>query len=191
VCRLPAGLTAELSVGMFTLDDEELQRAGLVGVLAHQCIAELAGTADRPTPRAITAVVDRSLSVFRPIEARAHRQNLAGAIGAYFWHLMLPTSWSFLGSEVHVGGGRVDLLWRHGSSVLVDEVKTGSARQMRLARTSTQIDQYLSTGSEVWGEQFLGVRLLCLSDPGQSLFIHPNAANQPLHTTLYVSARRS
>lgn len=176
---------------MFPIDDEELQRAGLVGALAHRCIAELAGAVSRPTTRHITTIVDQSLSAFSPIEARAHRQNLAGVVGGYFWHFELPPGWTFWGSEVHVGVGRLDLLWRRGRLVLIDEVKTGSARQMRLARTSTQLDQYVTTGSAVWGEQFIGVRLLCVVDPRQSLFIHPHAAHQPLHDTPYVSPRRS
>jgi hypothetical protein len=183
--------TVEPSALVFTLDDEELQRAGQVGVLAHHCIAMLASKADHPTHRTITAVVDQALSSFRPIEARAHRQNLSGAIGAYFWHLALPTHWTFRGNEVDVGGSRVDLLWQHNGEVLVDEIKTGSARQMRLTSTSTQIQQYLTTGRAVWGGDFRGIRLLCLSDPDQSLFIDPHATQQPLRTTPYVSTRRT
>jgi hypothetical protein len=165
---------------MFTQFDEELARSAQVGVLVHQAIGELAAQTRRPSPILLMAAADRSLSQFGRNEARAHRQRVAGAVGAYFWHLLPPDRFTFLGAELRLGPGRTDLVWGGEGEVLVDEVKTGAAQLLTSPGTLEQVHGYLACGISVWGGSFLGVRLLSTTDPRRSLLVRPNGDREPL-----------
>jgi hypothetical protein len=172
---------------VFTDPDEELARSRTIGVLAHQAIAQVAAVTLAPTARVLQEAADAALRGFRPIEARAHRQNIAAICGSYFWHLAPPRGWAFAGTELHVGVGRVDLVWRDPlDSLLVDELKTGSPRQLGLPDVRLQADRYRQQARRLWPTRFVGLRLLSTSEPRRSLFIQPAGGVSPLHTTPYV-----
>lgn len=164
---------------MFSGIEEEMARSTEVGVLVHRVIGDLAACTRYPSPDVIMAAADRCLSHFRPIEVRAHRQTIAGAVGSYFWHLLPPARFQFLGAELHLGTGRTDLLWGDQSgAVVVDELKTGHVRALSSAATAQQVHKYLAGGSALWGAAFLGVRLLSTASPRQSLMVHPDGHRQ-------------
>ncbi|RYP86864.1 hypothetical protein EKO23_07780 [Nocardioides guangzhouensis] len=166
--------------------DEGLARAGDVGSRAHHAIATLAARGTRPTYQEQVAVVASLLAGFRPIEARAHRQNLLAAVGSYFAHLALPDGWQFHGSEGRLGTGRVDLIWCDPDGrILLDEIKTGNPRTLLIQRTRAQVHGYLAAASEIWSTQFLGVRLLSTLDPATSQFIKPSLEVTALAVTPY------
>lgn len=166
---------------MFPQHDEELARSTQVGMLVHRIVAELVTQTRAPSPKMITQAVDSCLSRFRPIEARAHRQNVAGAVGCYFRHLLPPAQFRFYGAELHLGPGRVDLVWADPAGrILVDEIKTGQPGSLRTTRTRDQVGAYRDCGLQVWGEAFLGVRLLCTGSPHSSRFIHADGHAVPL-----------
>jgi len=169
--------------------DEELARSREVGGLTHRVLATLAQHTQRPSPDEIKRAISAAMPGYAPIEARAHRQNIASGVFAYFRFLLPPTPWSFLGAEVALGPGRVDLMWQEaGGQVLLDEIKTGSSRQLALTRTLDQITSYLDCARSEFGDSLVGLRLLSTTDPRRSLFIHPGGEHQPLFATPYGKA---
>jgi hypothetical protein len=173
-------------------DDEELARSTDVGRLAHTAIAELAATARQPTFADLIASANAALSMFAPIEARAHRQNVVGLAGSYFWHLQPPADWRFAGRELQLGSGRVDLLWADPAGrLLVDEIKAGCPRAVRLAATHAQARRYAQIAHAVWGERFVGVRLLALRAPQDCLLFTADGHPRPLHHTPYLRKKAS
>ncbi len=172
-------------------DDEELARSSQVGVAVHATIGTLAATTRTPTTEQLQAAANRALGAFAPIEVRAHKQNTAALSGCYFWHLLPPDTFAFAGAELDLGAGRVDLVWRDGDDrLLVDEIKAGSARELGLARTATQIARYLDCATRLWADQFLGIRLLCLADPHRSVLVRPDGTRTPLSQSDYVTRRK-
>lgn len=169
---------------MFT-DDETLARPREVGTLIHRAIADLARTSLEPDGAAILRAADRSRVMFDKVEARAHRQNIAGGVLSYFRHLLPPPGWQFAGHEVHLGLGRVDLVWNHDDGrVLVDEVKT--ARFLRRTAITSQVRIYLDCARTTWPDRFIGLRLVSTADHRASLFFPPSGEAVSLHNTHYV-----
>jgi hypothetical protein len=166
--------------------DEELARSREIGTLTHQVIASLLPVTSSPTPEQITAAVNAALPGYAPIEARAHRQNIAGAVGSYFWRLLPPPQWLFHGAEVHLGLGRVDLLWvDFDERILLDEIKTGHPRDLQLSSTREQITSYGDCARLRWADRYVGIRVLSTRDPRKSQLVTPNGHWKPLFTTNY------
>lgn len=192
VCVEPSGrLRAAIAAGrcryMFTENDVELARASMVGSLIHEAIGLLAAETLRPTVAQILGAANASVDQFPQIEGRAHRQNIAAGTASYFSRLLPPPSWIFHGTEVHLGHGRLDLLWTDFEDrILIDEVKTGHSRALHLRGTRQQVDGYRACAVDTWGDQFLGVRLLSTADPYASLFINPDGSTCQLFATSFV-----
>lgn len=172
-------------------DDEELARSSQVGVAVHAAIGALAAHTRSPTVAELQRAAHRALGSFAPIEARAHKQNVASLAGSYYWHLLPPATWLFAGSELDVGAGRVDLLWRDDADrLLIDEIKAGSPRELGLARTRAQTGRYLDCATQLWPDQFIGIRLLSLADPHRSVLVRPDGNRVPLHETHYINRKK-
>jgi hypothetical protein len=171
-------------------DDEELARSSQIGVAVHAAIGSLAAVTRCPTTTQLQAAANRALGDFAPIEARAHKQNVASLVGSYFWHLLPPAEFLFAGTELDLGAGRVDLLWRDSDDrLLIDEIKAGSPRELSLARTTAQVTRYLDCATRLWPDQCIGVRLLSLADPHRSVLVRPNGSQAPLPRTAYVTTK--
>ncbi|GAA1243218.1 PD-(D/E)XK nuclease family protein [Oryzihumus leptocrescens] len=173
---------------MDILDDETLARHRDMGATCHRIIATLAARTREPDIRTILDAVDQALPHLHPHEARAHRQNLAGAVKTYFTRLLPPPQWRFHGAELHLGRGRIDLLWRapHGA-LLIDELKTGHAGLFASSANLTQARRYLHDGRGRYGRYLSGLRLLSLSHPAQSVFLpDPYAEPTPLAATAHL-----
>lgn len=170
--------------------DETMARSMTVGTLTHSAIARVAAVTLEPTQDLISKEANRGLAGFRPIEKRAHRQNIAGAISAYFWHLLPPANWLFMGSELHLGLGRIDLLWHHSDGWwLVDELKVGHGTELRNNETVAQVQKYSTSGIAMWGADFAGVRILATGDPSRSVFVGPGQQWMALSYTPFVRTR--
>ena len=186
---LTSAVGAEPSPRMFH-DDEELARSNQIGVAVHATIGSLAAHTRSPTVGELQKAADRALGAFAPIEARAHKQNVASLSGGYFWHLLPPARWLFAGTELDIGAGRVDLFWRDSADrLLIDEIKAGSARELGLTRTAAQITRYLDCAAQRWPDQFIGIRLLSLADPHRSVLVRPDGSRTPLHRTDYLQRK--
>lgn len=173
-----------------TQQEETMARSMTVGTLTHQAIARIAAMTLQPSQDLITKEANAELTAFRPIEMRAHRQNIAGAVSAYFWHLLPPPHWLFMGSEVHLGLGRIDLLWLHSDGWwLVDEVKVGHGTGLGTRETTEQVDKYSAAGTDMWGNDFAGVRVLTTGDPSRSIFAAPDQPWMALSSTPFVRTR--
>lgn len=168
---------------MFDLDEERARPTAL-GTIAHAAIAKLAAHTRSPSLAQVQALVDEALSEFAAIEARAHRQNIRGVVHRYFSRCLPPARFIFGGAHYDLGVGRPDLIWFDvDGCVLADEVKTGSPQSLLLATTTEQVERYRAACCEVWGDRFVGIRLLCPADPAASLFIHPSGLRTPLSAT--------
>ena len=86
--------------------DEELARPAEVGRHTHQVIALLAQRHTNVSLEDIHESVTAALRAYRPIEARAHRQNLTSGVFCFFRFLLPPAEWRFVGAEVSLGPGR-------------------------------------------------------------------------------------
>lgn len=167
--------------------DETMARAPQVGALIHEAIGLLAAESMNPSPARILRVADACVDRFPQIEGRAHRQNIAAGAAAYFAHLLPPASWLFHGTELHLGHGRLDLVWTNArDEILIDEAKTGHSRTLHLQRTRDQVETYRACAVDTWGSAFLGVRLLSTSDPYASVFIAADGSELPLFATSFV-----
>ncbi len=166
--------------------DEELARSADLGAMAHLAIATIARDGAGPTLEAQAKAVDRLLIGVRPVEKRAHRQNLRAAVMSYFSHLALPAHWQFVAAESRLGRGRVDLLWRHTDGrVLIDEVKVGHHRHLAASSVRSQVLEYVASGRDLWGPRFLGCRLLSTHNPASSTFTDTALHTVPLSSTSY------
>jgi hypothetical protein len=163
-------------------DDEELARTDMVGRIIHDTNASFAARGRAvPTPTELVAAATGGLAGIGLNEARAHRQNIAGAVAVYFRRLLPPAGWRFRGSEMHLGDGRVDLVWAGpGRRILLDEIKTGHPRQLETSRTREQIRGYLATARGIWPDRLHGLRLLSTTEPSRSVFIDSDGFIHPL-----------
>jgi hypothetical protein len=172
--------------GVFDLD-EELARPTDEGRIAHAVIAKLAAETRRPSLARVQTLVDEQLGQFAPIEARAHRQNIRGVVHRYFSRCLPPSRFIFGGANFDLGVGRPDCLWFDIEQfVLTDEVKTGSPRNLALAKTREQVERYRVACLETFDERFLGIRLLCPAEPSESLLITPDGTTKRLADTPYL-----
>jgi hypothetical protein len=183
--RLPPTDGPEQILGMFDID-EELARPTDEGSIAHAVIATLAGNGRNPTFAEISGQVNKALGRFAAIEGRAHRQNILGIVHRYFSQCLPPARFLFGGAEFDLGVGRADIIWFDvDDSVLADEVKTGSPRNLRLTSTAEQVERYRVACVAAWAERFVGLRLICASEPSASVFILPDGGSMPLSSTLF------
>jgi len=165
--------------------DEELACPTDEGSIAHAVIATLAASGRNPTLTQISGQVNKAMRRFAPIEGRAHRQNILGIVHRYFSQCLPPARFFFGGAEFDLGVGRADLIWFDiDGSVLADEVKTGSPRNLRLTTTTDQVERYRVACVATWGVRFVGLRLLCASEPSASVFVLPDGSSVPLSSTL-------
>ena len=170
-------------------DNETLARHRQMGTVCHRVVTTLVARTRTPDVPTILRAVNQALPHLQPNEGRAHKQNVAGAVRTYFTRLLPPTSWDFHGAEVHLGRGRIDLLWQGPTGrLLIDELKTGHADLFFSSSNLTQARGYLHTGRALYGPRLAGLRLLSLSHPGQSLLMpDPYTVPIPLSHTDYVN----
>jgi hypothetical protein len=153
-------------------DTETMARHRDVGAACHRIIANLAQRSHNPSLEQIKQEVRRHLRHLAENEGRAHRQNLTGLTDTYFRELAPGQQWRFHGSEVHLGNGRVDLLWKAADGrLMVDELKTGHWTFFGTREHHEQARRYLHDTRDLFGPHVVGLRLLCLTRPRNSLYL--------------------
>lgn len=172
---------------MSNTNDEELARSREIGTIAHSVIGRLAAVSLAPELDQVRSAINRELSQFASMEAKAHRQNLRGLVHSYFWHSLPPAAFMLSAAEQRLETGRVDLVWFDiDDQILVDELKAGHPRALQLATTREQVRRYTTELVDTWGDRFLGVRLVSLAEPSASLFVGPGCPPVSLAETEYV-----
>lgn len=168
----------------------------LVGDRAHRTIGHVLAGAPLPESRAAFAmrVLDATREVIdaHPAATDRKRALLIGTstyASAYLRRFKPNPPWLFVGSEVTVATGRVDLVFQNEQTAefIVDEIKAGASRAGQTTARE-QVLRYIAGGVEAWGSFFIGVRLLWLASPHSSQFYGPKSRNgRPLNQTPYYS----
>lgn len=186
--RLRQSSRAGPSVVVFVRDEDwDGSNHARLGRMTHDAIGRVLGRTRTPDHQLLLDVVKEVVGPSPPLRGAGIRQQVVGLVAQYFWHLLPPEPWRFVGSEYAIGRGRLDLLHRDaGGAVLLDEVKAGHVRQLGVERTREQIDRYVDCAVALWRDRFVGVRILSLSDPDRSVFVDPERALTPLYDTPYV-----
>lgn len=85
-----------------------------------------------------------------------------------------PQGWDLVGYEEQVGRARADLVWAGSDPwrVLIDEIKTGVA-DADDPRLLGQIARLLAGGARLWGDAFVGVRVIPLASPRRAWLTAP------------------
>lgn len=145
--------------------EEGSLRRDVVGQRVHRAI-EIALETGKKDRRSLDRVVRRfGGGDGRAARLMSPRQLVVTLAGVYLSRLALLDPWAVFGSEVSIGACRFDVVWRHNSgSVLVDEIKTGSAT-IEMPEVRSQLERYRLAGVAEWGELFAGVRLCPLRSP--------------------------
>ena len=154
-----------------------------VGELAHALIAGLLADGERaPEAARISAAAARLPGLADVGSYRlAVRQRVLTSAAVYFRLFAPPAEWVFEGSELRGPRAQFDLVWRSAEGVIVDELKTGrSATRREIAAVREQAARETLAGSMVFGEAFLGVRLVSLGAPRTSFFTHRDGRCVPL-----------
>lgn len=142
-----------------------------VGRRVHRVIAHLAVAGDAATPDEILDVV-REMWRRDPVGgsvASSARLRCSTAASVYL-HRFMPQGWELVGHEVALDGAVADLVWRSAGAVLVDEVKTGEAN-LDQPKVADQVRRLAGGGAAMWGERFVGVRLVPLGAPRRSTVV--------------------
>lgn len=157
-----------------------------VGRLVHACCAAHADLRHLPAHEVAASVIEwvnenarQTQSLGNLMKARA---AIASNANVYLTQYAPDADAQFLGAEVPVEGGRIDLAWFVPDlGIVVDELKT--VRQVHLHADNPGVSQchrYVDAGVKEWGDLFAGVRYLPLAHPKQALFIDATGAERAL-----------
>lgn len=108
----------------------------------------------------------------------AHRarvgMRVTTAAGSYLARYRPGPDVAFVGTEVPVKGGRIDIAWRHPHlGTFFDEIKTSRHPQAVLAGDDLeQVSRYVRSGVVLHGSRFAGVRYIPLLNPSGAQFVH-------------------
>jgi hypothetical protein len=154
------------------------------GQLAHRVIADLldAGIRD-PDPRTIAEFAARRLRAdLAPVYRQATLARATTAAGVYFYFFVPGPQWTYGGSEVDVGTGHADLVFRHvDGRVRFDETKTGRlVDPVEIADAVEQAARYAVGGRATFGEAFTGIRVLALGAPHNGFRVDHDGHQRPL-----------
>lgn len=169
----------------FRIDASEDSPAA-IGATAHAVIAILAPIADQFTTRGLTEVV---LGLARGMCAPGykHRRNstlVAGFANEYLRGPARPRApWVFANAEQRLATGVVDLVWRHTGTgvVFFDEIKTTRVGRRSLPNTwREKATDYASAGAELFGDLFVGVRIVPLGSMNVASLVTPDGTVRAL-----------
>lgn len=151
----------------------------VIGRFAHQVIADLlAAGHTTPDPKTITkAVMAQPLETIESARPHAAAQQLCVSAALYFRLFATDPDWHYAGHEVPAGGVRFDLVFKNGSRVRTDQIKTGRM-EMRLEVDSLeeQVARELRAGKKKWGTSYVGLRAVVLGAPRKSFLLDRDGA---------------
>jgi hypothetical protein len=152
-----------------------------IGLRAQEVIASLAG---RPGTDVITsaAVLGEAAAVLklRPLSADRRRgAQLVGSLARAYVRGFRPSpEWELVGSEIELGSGRVDLLWRHRRArrLLIDELKAERGRDVGPdPEDLDQVERYHRDAILAFPRHEVTVRLIILGPPTRChVFVRPD-----------------
>jgi hypothetical protein len=161
--------------------------AGRVGQVTHRLVCDLAPLARSLDPWELG---ERALRGARSLvrdgqvlRAPAARARAAGLALSYLRDFVPGGDWMLLGTEYVLPSSRVDLAWEHPvHGVLLDEIKSFRGRGLGglTAADLTQAEKHASGGDTVFGDRFLGVRILTLGGLHTAIAVLPTAGTVPL-----------
>lgn len=158
-----------------------------LGMIAHRSIGEIAVEAQALSLPERIVLVRSHVAGSMVNERNLGRKDKAtvrviGLVSSYLRWYLPPIGVAFVGAEVVLGGGRVDLAWEHPiSGVFFDELKTWRHHQATLdAETYAQVHRYLDAGLALHGERFAGVRLLTLGSTTGCVAVTSRGSVEPL-----------
>lgn len=166
--------------------------AQLAGTLVHKGIPQLLAEGYRNTAVDDSSFRDRLWALARDLVSESgipgsHRRRVHSEVGtaiASYWMRWLPGSrCEFVGSEVVFElGSRIDLVWRHEEiGVFFDEIKLSRAPISLISLSAIeQSRRYSRIGQQMFGDAFLGVRLISIPSPSSALLINSRFEVSPL-----------
>lgn len=145
-----------------------------LGALAHAaiggCLTRASQTSQEPTYD--PAVIVRALAA-DPLRHDRRRGEilLRGYVRSYIDNFLPAPPWQIEAIERRLLNGRVDLIFRNESTreVFADEIKTGRRRFGQVEPDDhEQMARYLPQLTDLFGADFLGVRLIMLGPPAHA-----------------------
>lgn len=151
----------------------------VLGEVVEQCLALDAAERARLVTETVTRLTHGVAGLGRGDKANARIATLAAQ---YLTHFLPTIDALFLGAEVTVRTGRVDLAWLQPSvGTWFDEIKTWRGVGKLIDDTTLrQVYKYLDHGVDAYGDDFLGVRLIPLGHLRSACLVRPNGAQIPL-----------
>lgn len=162
-----------------------METDAVVGTLTHRLVAQILQAqhsgllpvgADVPA-----ALIERGAALVAATAGLgSHRSRVrlrvVTSAGQYLHRFRPPASVEFLGTEMGVRDGIVDIAWRHPDlGVFFDELKTTRRATGPLpSDTAEQLRRYCLSGTAHHGELFAGVRYIPLLNPAGSLLVKPS-----------------
>lgn len=174
-----AGLPVPIYADATSTTSQHRTWSSAIGSATHAAIAHVAAEAQQVSPQTRSALLHDIVPTLvndqrfgRLDRARLRVTSLATA---YLTGYLPAPPAAFLGAEVRVAGGRVDLAWqREGIGAWFDEIKTWRTVPACLdEKTTSQIGRYLAGGQAMFGSSFAGVRLLLLGNSSSCLWVSP------------------
>lgn len=144
-----------------------------VGDRAHRIVgAVLRRTSESSRSQRTLALTQVASEVFRtyPVEyrTRATYFDAITAAGVYLHRFRPSLPWRLVATEMQVSSSRLDIVHSHDDvGVVIDELKLGVGRHGENL-VQDQIKRYLKIGQELWGSDFIGVRLCAVHEPASS-----------------------
>lgn len=136
----------------------------VVGSLTHAVVASLL---EKGLPLSIDAARTETDNHLPPDLATVCRQSIRQKVGSAvsrYDERFARVGWRFAGSEVVTGDVAFDLLWISPEGLLeADELKTGLNAERHISKSSAQCLSQVAEGNQIYGERFLGVRLVLLA----------------------------
>ena len=175
----------------------DMETDAVVGTLTHQLVARflqtqatLAVQEDADVPTALIeagASLVAAVADLGPHRARVRLRVITSA-GQYFHRFRPPPTVTFLGSEVNVREGVVDIAWQHPTlGVFFDELKTSRRSTGPISSdVDDQLRRYARSGADQFGDRFIGVRYIPLLNPAGAMLVEPRGGGvtmTPLSTT--------
>ena len=167
----PAGIEGQTGTLVF---------ASHLGRRMERIIEALLESGSATHDRAIREVVLAQLATDPPILGRRAVLLACTMATTYVRRFAPGAGWHLIGRNLHVGGGRGDLLFSNGKLWFVDELKAARIR-FDDPTLKNQIGRY-QQARETYGDAFLGVRVALLRAPSHLLMFPASDASEMLPT---------
>ena len=154
------------------------EQDALVGSLTHEAIGRVLGlpTPSEPADFPVLVLAEARSLIKDKVELSSHRSRIlmrvATFTNVYINRYRPGSGWEFLGAELPLDSGRIDLAWMNDEGfVFFDELKTTRHGSRMSPADKKQVEGYTNSGFNQLGEMFLGVRFLPLMYPASAKLV--------------------